>query len=259
MVSERDYTDMGGSGYAFLTTRWSVIERIQAGEGQDDALIEALIQRYWKPVYYYLRRKGYGNEQAKDLTQGFFCEIILNRGLLRRADRNKGRFRAFLLHALNQYLLDQKDKANARKRSPRGGRIPLDDVDIPSLPQMICSLTPEDCYNYCWLCDLLEDVLAEVESNCRSDGLETHWTIFCEKIVKPLLGGTVSPSRRELCRRFGVEDEKKVSNMLITVKRRFQSTIHEHISATVTSDDEVDDEIRELLQYLPQTRPASIY
>ena len=67
-----DRTTMGGAGETFLTTHWSLIEHVQRHEDRDRALIGLLLQRYWKPVYCYLRRRGYENEQAKDLTQAFF-------------------------------------------------------------------------------------------------------------------------------------------------------------------------------------------
>ena len=98
-MREKDQTDMGGERETFLTTHWSLIEDVQSGDDKDRALIGLLLDKYWKPVYCYLRRKGYNNEQAKDLTQGFFHEVVLSRELVRRADQSKGRFRSFLLHA----------------------------------------------------------------------------------------------------------------------------------------------------------------
>jgi RNA polymerase sigma-70 factor (ECF subfamily) len=115
-MKHHDQTNMGGKIEAFLTTHWSLIEHIQSDEDKDQALIGLLFERYWKSVYCYLRRKGYDNEQAKDLTQGFFHEIVLNRNLLQRADQTKGRFRAFLLHALDQYLINEKTRERAKKR-----------------------------------------------------------------------------------------------------------------------------------------------
>ena len=70
-------------------------------------------------MYCYLRRKNYDNERAKDLTQGFFHEVVLNRALIERADQAKGRFRSFLLHALNEYLIDEQRKETAQKRIPK--------------------------------------------------------------------------------------------------------------------------------------------
>ena len=102
------HTDMGGTRQRFLTTQWSLIENIKAGQDKDKLLIGFLLQEYWKPVYCYLRRAGYDNEHAKDLTQAFFHEVVLNKDLVGRADKAKGRFRSFLLHALKQVKAEIK-------------------------------------------------------------------------------------------------------------------------------------------------------
>ncbi|MHC4438444.1 MAG: RNA polymerase sigma factor, partial [Planctomycetota bacterium] len=118
-MQRRDYTDMGGTGGAFLTTHWSLIDDVKQQPDHDRALIGFLLQRYWKPVYCYLRHKGYRNEEAKDLTQGFFHEIVLNLNLFGRADQSKGRFQSFLLVALNQYLMNEKRRETAQKNIPK--------------------------------------------------------------------------------------------------------------------------------------------
>jgi len=96
-----DETSMGGTAKAFLTTHWSLIKDIKSDDERNRSLAGLLIRRYWKPVYFYLRRKGYNNEQAKDLTQGFFHEVVLSRKLVQTADPAKGRFRSLLLSAWN--------------------------------------------------------------------------------------------------------------------------------------------------------------
>ena len=111
-----------------------MIEGIRAGE--DQALIGSLLKDYWKPVYCYLRCRGFANEEAKDLTQAFFHEIVLGEDLVKQADRGKGRFRSFLLTALRNYLINVRDKETAQKRLPRGRLIPLDRVDPESLPEV---------------------------------------------------------------------------------------------------------------------------
>jgi len=251
IMGKRAYTDLGGAGYAFLTTRWSLIDGVQANGDKHDALMDALLRQYWKPVYCYLRRKGFDNEQAKDLTQGFFYEIVIGRRLLQRAEPGKGRFRTFLLHALNQYVVDERTRQATCKRSPRGGFVSLDEKDLSAFPQMTSSMTPEDWYNYTWLSDMLERVLAEVEADCRSDGLDLHWAVFHDKLVQPILADSAPPSAAQICEKYGIDDQKRVSNMLITVKRRFEVAIRKHVRNTVTNDDQIDDEVRELFQYLP--------
>jgi hypothetical protein len=125
-----DMTDMGGAGQAFLTTQWSIIENVgSSDEDRNKALIGLLLSKYWKPVYCYLRRKGHNNEQAKDLTQGFFHEVVLGRNLIQKADQSKGRFRSFLLITLNRYLITAETGQAAQKRIPKSKLVSLDVTD----------------------------------------------------------------------------------------------------------------------------------
>jgi RNA polymerase sigma-70 factor (ECF subfamily) len=251
-MKKRDYTDMGGVGGAFLTTHWSLIDDIQSSDDGNRALIGLLLDRYWKPVYCYLRRKGYDNEQAKDLTQGFFHEVVLNRNLMQRAEQRKGRFRSFLLHALNQYLIDQKREKMAQKRAPAERLVSLDIAHPPVVPQTISRSGPEDSFNYAWKSALLDQVLSQVQVKCCRQGMEIHWNVFHDRVVEPILENREAPSLKEICARYAVEDEVKASNMIVTVKRRFQSALREYVRNTVISENQIDEELREILRLLPK-------
>jgi DNA-directed RNA polymerase specialized sigma24 family protein len=245
-----DYTDMGGTGEAFLTTHWSLVQG--AGSTEEDrsrALIDVLLKRYWKPVYCYLRRKGYDNEQAKDLTQGFFHRVVLGRSLIQKADPSKGRFRAFLLSALNRYLISVHEAETARKRIPQEKLVSLDLVDSPELPAALTQLAPEESFNYAWVSTLLEEVLAEVEATCRQRDLTVHWQVFRDRLLCPTLQGTDPPPLKEICERHGIAEPVKASNMITTVKRFFQDTLRRHVRRSVVSDDEVADELEEIKQF----------
>jgi DNA-directed RNA polymerase specialized sigma24 family protein len=250
-MRDHDRTDMGGSRDEFLTTQWSLIDDIKAGEDKERALIGLLLERYWKPVYCYLRRKGYDNEQAKDLTQDFFHEVVLNRNLVGRADQDKGRFRFFLLHALNQYLINQQRDARAQKRIPREKLVSLDMADLPASPQDIADSAPEDSYHYAWLSSLLERVICELRSRYCEQGMETHWALFDEHVLSPILGSGSPPSLTEICRRHGIEDTKKASNIIVTVKRAFRSALTDYVRSTVISEDCTNEELGDLLRFFP--------
>lgn len=244
----RDETDIGGVGQAFLTTHWSLIGDIQSEDEGNRSLIGLLLDRYWKPVYFYLRRKGHSNEDAKDLTQAFFHEVVLNRNLIQRANQDKGRFRTFLLHALEQYLIDDYHKQSAQKRIPKQKLLYFDQIDAPELPQAIAAADPQDSYDYGWMAALLDQVLSQVETKCAEQGLDLHWRIFHERIVGPILEGTDPPSLEEVCRTYQISDKKKVSNMAITVKRCFKATLLEYVRSTVTNEDEIDEELAEIMR-----------
>lgn len=250
-MRRKDQTDIGGDRESFLTTHWSLIEGIQSDEDRDRALIGLLLERYWKPVYCYLRRKGCRNEQAKDLTQGFFHDVVLNRHLVDRADASRGRFRSLLLHALNQYLIDEKRKETAGKRIPRDKLVPLDIVDPPELPPAVSELEAEACFNYAWKSSLLDQTLAEVETNCLKQGLEIHWQAFRDRVLQPTLGNRKPPALKELCARYGIKDERQASNMIITIKRRFQAQLQRNLRLTVASEAGLEDELNDILSFYP--------
>lgn len=247
-----DKTDIGGSQEAFLTTHWSLIESIKAGQDEDKALIGLLLERYWKPVYCYLRRKGQDNEQAKDLTQAFLHEVVLNRDLVRRADHTKGRFRSYLLYALNRYMAKQNLKEKALKRIPKEKLVRLDLVEPPALPESIANAGAEQSYHYAWLTALLERVFSEVKAECDRRSMETHWVLFYERIAKPILENNPQPSLSRLCKDFNIADTKKASNMIVTVKRRFQAILMRHARSTVLSEDQASEELEDLFKFFPE-------
>lgn len=245
----RDQTDMGGEREAFLTTHWSLIEGIKKHQDKDQVLIGLLLERYWKPVYCFLRRKGYGNEEAKDLTQGFFHEVVLNRHLVERADSSKGRFRSFLLHALEQFLISQKRKETAKKHIPKEKLVPLDITDPPVLLQDILKGSPEDCFVYAWKSILVDRTLSQVQAECKEQGLEIHWNIFRDRVVQPLIDGKRPPSNKDISSLYGIENEAAVSNMLVTVKRRFKTALKRQLRTTVLSEDDITPELQEMLNF----------
>jgi DNA-directed RNA polymerase specialized sigma24 family protein len=248
-----DQTDIGESRDAFLTTQWSLIENIKADEDRDRILIDFLLRQYWKPVYCYLRRKGFNNEDAKDLTQDFFHEVVLNKDMVGRADQTKGRFRSFLLFALNEYLTKQSIRERARKRTPKGKLVSLNVTGEPTIPQSVENASAEESYYYAWLSTLLERVLAEVKADCHREGMETHWELFYYWVVRPIMGGQSPASLTDLSQEHGVGDTKKASNMIITIKRRFRTALMQHVRRTLLSGDQASEEMEELLQYLPKS------
>jgi len=252
-MKPQDHTDLGGAQEAFLTTHWSLVDGIGAGDkDRDSTLIEVLLKRYWKPVYCYLRRKGYGNEQAKDLTQGFFHEVVLGRDLFEKADRTKGRFRSFLLIALKRFLATAHDAENAQKRIPKEKLVSLDTVVSTDFRQAASDFTPEESFDYAWVSALLERILAEVEARCCDDSKTIYWQVFREKVLAPIMEGAESPSLEEICQKYDIETSRVASNMIVTVKRRFQSILRQRLRETVVSDDEVEDELEHISQFLPR-------
>lgn len=251
-MKPRDYTDMGGTREAFLTTHWSLIEDIKSKEDQNRALLGLLLSKYWKPVYCYLRRKGYNNEESKDLTQQFLYEAVFGRGLIEKADESKGRFRSFILIALNRFLINVRHQETAQKRIPKNKLVSLDLVEPLELPQSVSTLAPEASFNYAWVSSLLEEVLEDVEMKCHSDGKGVYWQVFCERILQPIIDGTAPPSLKDICERYRIREAAKASNMIVTVKRRFQAALRRHLRDSVVSEEQVGTELEEIKRFFPR-------
>jgi len=246
---------MGGPREDFPTTRWSRIgEARTSDEARRRAVVDYLVGKYWKPVYCYLRRKGYDNEPAKDLTQGFFHELVLGRDLIQKANKAKGRFRTFLLTALDHYVSNVRRAEYREKRSPTGTLVSLEAFEEGPVSLRSKDMRPDEAFTYVWAMDLLHDVLGQVEAGCGKDGREKHWEVFRARVLGPIMSGARAEPLGELCRKYDIENEAKASNMVITVKRRFQAVMRSRVRLYVDADHDVDKEIQDLMAVLSRNR-----
>ncbi len=246
-----DRTNIGGSRSRFETTQWLEIRALAGlGEDQRREILNGLIERYWKPVYCYLRRQGCDNEKAKDLTQGFFHEIVMGRHLIEQADEAKGRFRTLLLTALDRYVIGVHRRQIAAKRRPTGGTISLDETQETVLSTAAKAMKPDEAFTYAWAVQLLQDVLAELSQRCARDGKEVHWELFNARVLVPIITGREPAVLSELCTRFGIDTPVKAENMIVTVKRRFQAAMKQRVREYVSCDEDVEQEIRDLMEIL---------
>lgn len=246
MSNRRDYTTMGGLNTQFPPTEWTRV--IEPAIGQN--IQKELVHRYWKPVYCYLRHKGCSNEEAKDLTQGFFTEIILDSNLFNSIDRSKGKFRSLLLTALNHYVIDVARHNKRLKRHPVILVSLEDDLSIST--ESLAN--PEAAFDYAWATDVLNETLKKLEAECRRDGLVQHWEVFQARILRPIFEQKSPESIRAICQRLGIVNEAKVSNMIVTVKRRFKQLLERNVGKYVDSNEDVNLEIRRLLDLFGQGR-----
>jgi len=114
----------------------------------------------------------------------------------------------------------------------------------------VSELEPEQCFDYAWKTDLLERALNELKQWYFGRGMETHWFLFRDRLLQPSLNGFDAPPFSELCEQYRIEDETKASNILGTVKRKFQSILAKHVRLTVLSGDVAETEMREMFRFL---------
>jgi DNA-directed RNA polymerase specialized sigma24 family protein len=249
-----DRTSIGGGKSSFQTTHWSIIQAAQTDDQtRRQTIVGNLTATYWKPVYCYLRRRGFDNERAKDLTQEFFCKIVFGRGLVQKADREKGRFRTFLLTALDRYVVSVIRQETRRKAAPKGGIVALDFDDLANLPTPEAAGTAEQAFHFRWAADLLEQVLAEVKQEYCGTDRTAYWEVFRLKVVAPILDEADSPPLAQLCEKLGIDNESKAANIIVTVKRRFRAILERRLRDLVGSDSEAKEELNDIFQILSQS------
>ena len=124
----------------------------------------------------------------------------------------------------------------------------LSDVDVSSVPAIISDSTPEQSFHYAWISDLLDRVLFEVKNEFFSNNKKIHWQVFDDKILKPIITSSNSPSLKDMSAKYGIDGDKRVSNMIITVKRRLRKSLERCLRQFAHSDSQVEQEILEMLE-----------
>jgi RNA polymerase sigma-70 factor (ECF subfamily) len=244
MMRDRTPPHSAGSQQRFATTQWSLV--VAAGDRRrpeaDDALA-TLCERYWYPVYAFVRRRGYKAPDAQDLTQEFFA-TLLEKEYLGAADRERGRFRTFLLTAVSRFLSKQAERARAQKRG--GGRKPLSidpaDAEARYRLEPADRCTPELLFERRWAFMLLDRAIERLAADYARKGKSKLF----ESLRPHLIAGDGEPDHRDRAAELQMTaGALKVA--LHRLRRRFAQTLKDEIAATVAGPDEIEDEINRLL------------
>ena len=231
------------AGQRFEETAWSVI--IAAGADSSPRAHHALAElcrAYWPPIYAYLRRHGYDTQDAQDLTQSFF-QHMLEDETLRRASRDKGRFRNFLLGALKICLADEQARRHTLKRGGNFQMISVDTLEAEELHHlgMAEELSPVELLDARWAGLLLDRALATVRANFAENGKAALF----EALAPFLEGEKAGVSYEDAAERLGV-GHGAVKTLIHRLRRQFAEALRREILQTVSAPHEVDDELRQL-------------
>ena len=231
----------------FATTHWSVV--LAAGEADAEPAqraLESLCRVYWFPIYVYVRRKGHGAEDAQDLTQEFFAQFIAKE-LHRQADREKGRFRTFLLATLDHFLAREWSRAHRQKR---GGQFTFVSLDQPSPEERyqlepVDNETPEKKFAKQWALTVLQNALAALGKECAATGKEALFNN-----VRGLLSD--EPDNGAY---VGIGEGLRMTEGAVRVavhrlRRRYGELLRAEVAQTVGSAHEAEDELRHLMAVL---------
>lgn len=229
----------------FVTTRWSlVLAAADAPERAREAM-EWLCEVYWRPLYSYVRRRGHGPDDARDLVQGFFTEVLEN-SPLERADPAVGRFRAYLLGALKHYLAHQRERESARKRQAEQARhhVTLEDAEALYGLEADAGLDPAAAFDRRWALDVFGRALAALAAEYERQG---KGPVFAR--LRGYLSGDDESSYRAAAADLGLtEGATKVA--VHRMRARLGHCLRGEVSQTVARPDDIDDELKYLLRVL---------
>ena len=231
----------------FATTHWTVV--MAAGRSDTRrarAALEELCQRYWHPLYAYVRRRGSSPEDAEDLTQEFF-RTLLEKEYLKAADREKGRFRTFLLVALQRFLANDWDRARAQKRGGRLEHVSLDTSSAETQYQVEASsqISAERIYDRRWAFALLGKTMARLRAEFVVSGKQDEF----EQIKECLTADRGSLDYGALSQRTGLS-EGTLRVGIHRLRKRFREIFREEVAQTVAMPAEIDAEMRHLMAAL---------
>jgi RNA polymerase sigma factor (sigma-70 family) len=248
-VNGKNGHDRPGEQREFVTTRWSLIlsaANLQTEQQKARDALAELCRTYWRPIFLFVRARGYSIEDAQDLTQDFFVTILKD-NWLQHADRNRGRFRSLLLRSLQNFLINAAEKTHAHKRGGDVEFISWDDwmMESPSqlsVPeQALESLPPERIFDLNWATTVVEHALQRLREECERKGklwlfqaLSPHLTEVRDEV-----------SYAKLSAELGMADTA-VKKQLHNMRQRYRSLLRAEVAQTVENPADVDDEIRYL-------------
>ena len=256
LIETDDVNTLGENGCRqsnlFPSTHWSVI--VAAGRSQADpeiahAALAELCQTYWSPLYSFVRSRGYSVHDAQDLTQSFFVYLI-ERKIYARVDRQKGRFRSFLLASLKNFLADAFDRDRTLKRGGGQNFLPLHEEQVEeaeSLFQTHGAMSSEDqIFDRSWAEALVTAGLERLSADYKDESKEK---LFNELRIFLTSGAEPLPAYAELAVRLGMT-ESTLRSHVTRLRARYREALRAEVRRTVDTEAEVGEELHELLRVL---------
>ena len=228
----------------FETTRWSLVLAAQGkSPGDLSRPLEALCRQYWRPLYAYVRHRGSSEHDAQDLTQAFFARL-LEKDWLAAVDREKGRFRTFLLTALKRFLANEWDYAQARKRGGGEAFISLDVTESVSLADMNAP-TAEALFERRWALTVFESALRRLRAEYEAAGRLAHY-----ELLKPQLTAERGAIDYESLAAALSMEPASARSAVHRLRKRFREAFQEEVAETVADPSDVEDEMLALIAAL---------
>lgn len=243
MTSEHSSQSSGSPGDIFATTHWTVV--LAAGKRstpQSNAALEQLCKTYWFPLYAYVRRRGHNKADAEDLTQAFFARFLA-KNYLAGLSAERGRFRAFLLASLKNFLTNEWDRSQRQKRGGGETHLSLDwrTADTKFQVTAVNEPSPDKAFDREWALALLAKVIERLQAECAADGKAKLF----EQLKIFLMAGKGETAQSDVAKALGME-EGAMRVAIHRLRKRYRALLRDEICQTLTDAAQVDEEMRAL-------------
>lgn len=236
---------MPSSHAPFPLTPWTLVKKAQeVSQDERRQLAWELLRRYWKPIYAYYRSKRQTKQHSQDLVQDFFSTLVEKDRLAQVP--GEARFRHWLMRCARNFLVDQQRKKATKKGRLQTGLPSMEDLKaVDGEPfEPTGGKPPEQAFHDAWRRDLLDRAFRDVETICRAEGRGTDYQIFRQYYVTT---GEESPKWTDVAHEYRFDHWKTAANKADWVKKQLAGAIRRHVREYVDTDEEVDEEIRQLL------------
>ena len=228
----------------FSTTHWSVV--LLAGQSvspESSEALEKLCHAYWQPIFQFARRKGWSEEDAKDLTQQFFARLLQRRDFS-NLDPRRGKFRTFLLAAFTHFMANEHDRINALKRGGGNTIISLEEFTAGEIP-LSTDHSPEAAYDLNWAQGIVQNALHQLKSELFDAGKQKQF----EELKMFLTTAATANDYSDVAKRLAVESSS-VPVLVHRLRQRYRELVRAEVAQTVTSPTELAEEMRHLFAVL---------
>lgn len=230
----------------FKTTHWSMVLAAGGNDSVAQNALEVLCQRYWFPLYCFVRHKGHSVEESEDLLQGFFTEVCAKE-IIQKAKEERGRFRSFLIKCLQNYVVDQKKIQRAQKRG--GGQIHFS-LNVEAAEGMYSqepadNITPESLFMKRWATTLLNNSIESLKVKYE----QAEKGELFHALLPHLQGDSNTGTYKDLAEKFN-QSENTIKSHISRLRDRFRKQMRDEITQTIDDSIDLDQEISDLFNIL---------
>lgn len=239
---------------AFPNTRWTLVNRAANDADKDTRqACGELLELYWPALVAHLVYAWrIPREQAADVLHDFVADKVLERELLASADRERGKFRTFILTSLDHFIISKFRKEQTARRSPGPDAILSLEAISDQLEEKTGATPVSTIFDLAWIRKIIEETLRRVEVDCKSSRRAHYWALFEDRVINPILHGDTPSPYTQIVGQLGFSSPFQAANALVTVKRMFERTFRRVIQEYVEDAGSVDLEIKELYAILAE-------